>query len=57
MWEPLHLTTLRASTAYYRDSFTFSLLQCSQYIVTYLLKARTVEAETQLLLGNTHTKQ
>jgi hypothetical protein len=26
MWEPRRLTTLRASTACYRDSFTFTLI-------------------------------
>jgi hypothetical protein len=28
-----------------------------QYIVAYLLKARTVEPEKQPLLGNAHTQQ
>jgi hypothetical protein len=35
IWEPRRLTVLWASSAYYRDSFTFFTFSCSAYDVNY----------------------
>jgi hypothetical protein len=47
MWEPRRLTILWASTAYYRDSFTFTIFilfrlvsSIRQYFLTYVVYMR-----------------
>jgi hypothetical protein len=49
MWVPQHLTTLWASTACYRDSFTFIYLQ---YILIYCLLITDQKTNIQIQIGS-----
>jgi hypothetical protein len=48
MWEPRLLTTLWASTACYRDSFTFTFIGFTDYLDTQFVSTRIYNGLTEL---------